>query len=295
MTIARKPLYTDEIRQSASHVLFVEGSGQDAIDHLAISSLLDDKIKIEPLGPSYHIRSAAEALHRYHPDYYFLIDRDHYDDRFVNRCWENFPDPGTPNLLIWHRREIENYFLIPEYIAKSKFISVSADQIKDEIMRHCRDRLYIDAANQVIISIREDLKKNWIELFSDPVEFKTKESAIAKLTGAKEFIECEKKVCRSVQKEELTRRFEEILSDITGDKEPIEYGSGQWLERLRGKKILPTLINKYFQVKDARGASLKGKEKMKEVIRELLKKPVQEQPDDFQKLREVIFKRIESA
>lgn len=289
-----KPVDPSEINQSARHFLFVEGRDQDAVDPITISNLLDNKIRVEPLGPSYHIKSAAEALFKYHPYYYFLIDRDHHDDRFVNRCWENFPDPGTPNLLIWYRREIENYFLIPEYIAKSRFISVPVDRIRAEIIRECRQRLYIDAVNQVIISIREDLKKNWIELFTNPVEFKTKEAALAKLTNANEFLNHGEKVSESIQKQELIRRFEEILSVMTGDKESIDYGCGKWIEMVRGKKILPSLINNCFQVKDARGVLLQGKEKLNEVVKELLKKPIEEQPDDFQRLRNLIFARINS-
>ena len=295
MISVKKPASSAEIRQSARHVLFVEGSDQDAIDPIALGNLLEEQIRVEPLGPSYHIRSAAEGLYKYHPDYYFLIDRDHYDDQYVERCWNNFPDPGTPNLLIWRRREIENYFLIPEYITKSKFISVSADQICADIIRYCNERLYIDAANQVVISIREDLKKNWIELFTNPLEFKNKESAITKLTETKEFLNHKKEVSKTVHKKEIIKRFEKVLADMTGDKEPIEHGYGKWIEMIRGKKVFPSLVGRCFKVKDARDATLQGKEKLNEVVKELLKKPLLEQPDDFQKLHELISARIKSS
>jgi len=80
-------------------------------------------IRIRPLGPSYSVKSVAEALHPFHPTYYFLIDRDyHHNDDFVGRCWDNFPDPATHNLLVWRYREIENYFLEPDYLAYSDFL-----------------------------------------------------------------------------------------------------------------------------------------------------------------------------
>jgi hypothetical protein len=58
----------------------------------------------------------AHALYQYHHDYYFLIDRDHHNDEEIEQYWEKFPDESTDNPLIWRRREIENYFLIPEYL-----------------------------------------------------------------------------------------------------------------------------------------------------------------------------------
>jgi hypothetical protein len=267
----KKPSSPAEIRQSARHVLFVEGSDQDAIDPMALSYLLEEQIRVEPLGASYHIRSAAEGLYKYHPDYYFLIDRDHYDDEYVNKCWNNFPDTETPNLIIWHRREIENYFLIPEYITKSKFISASHEQIFATIIRLCNERLYLDTANHVIISIREDLKRNWIQLFTNPLEFKNKESAFTRLTEAGEFLSHKKVVSKTVHKKEIIKRFEKVLADMTGGKDAIEHGYGKWIEMIRGKKVLSSIVGNCFQVKDTRGTTLQGKEKLNEIVKELLK------------------------
>jgi hypothetical protein len=292
--IVKTPSAPDEIRQSARHVLFVEGSGQYAIDKTAVENLLEEKIRVEPLGASYQIRSAAEALHKHHPDYYFLIDRDHYDDRYVEQCWNNFPDPAISNLLIWRRREIENYFLIPEYITKSQWLSVSADKIYAHIIQHCKERIYLDAANQVIISVREKLKKNWITLFTKPQEINNKESAIKKLAEAGEFLSYEKLVSKTVQNQELIERFEKILADMTGGKEPVEYGCGKWIEMIRGKEILPGLVDSCFTAKDRSDNPLQGPQELKEVVRDLVKKPLSEQPADFQQLHRLISDRIKS-
>jgi len=246
------------------------------------------------MGPSFHIKSVAEGLYKHHPDYYFLIDRDHYEDSYVNKCWSNFPDPSTPNLLIWYRREIENYFLDSDYLSKSSYISVSNDKIDKSIIKYCKDRLYIDAANQVIISIREDLKSKWIELFTDTNEFKSKEAALKNLTESIKIKEQKKKANKTLQEKEIIGRFANILTDMTGGKEHLEYGYGTWIERIRGKKILPSLVTHCFDVKDARNNSLKGKEKLNQVVKDLLQKPLIEQPLDFQKLHEIIIKRLTS-
>ena len=65
----------------ARHALFVEGSKPDGLDPVVLRELLGGlrALRIEVLGPSFHVRSAAEALHGSHPWYYFLIDRDHHD------------------------------------------------------------------------------------------------------------------------------------------------------------------------------------------------------------------------
>ena len=294
MITIKKSVSPEEIRQKLKHTLFVEGSDYNAIDPIVLSNLLSG-IRVEPLGPSHHIRGAAEALYKYHPYYYFLIDRDHYDDQYVERCWSDFPNPAKLNLLIWRRREIENYFLIPEYIIKSEFKSVSNDQAYTVIIQCCKERLYIDTANQVIISVREELKKKWIELFTNPQEFKSKRYAIEKLTKAKEFPNHKGKVSKIVDRKEIINKFEKTLADMTGGKDHIEYGRGKWIEMIRGKKVLPHLINHCFRVKDANDTILQGKEKLMEVVKELLSKPLSEQPDDFQKLHELIVKRIESS
>lgn len=90
----------EAVNQKAAHILFVEGSGENAIDPRALTRLLrDTDIAVRALGPSFSVKSAAQALHRHHPNYYFVIDRDHHDDAAVDDAWANFPNPATYNLL----------------------------------------------------------------------------------------------------------------------------------------------------------------------------------------------------
>ncbi len=116
----KRGIRPEEVRLQGQHVLFVEGEGGDSVDPTVLNELFEQRIRIEPLGSSYFVRSVAEALFSCHPTYYFLIDRDHYADEYVDRCWNSFPDPEKHNLLVWRRREIENYFLEPEYLGKSR-------------------------------------------------------------------------------------------------------------------------------------------------------------------------------
>lgn len=124
----------EEVRLQGQHVLFVEGRDKDSVDPKVLNTLFSGGLRIEPLGPSFSVRSVAEALHPHHPTYYFLIDRDHHEHDFVEGCWKNFPDPDTNNLLVWRRREIENYFLEPRYLVQSKYCRVSEERLGERIL-----------------------------------------------------------------------------------------------------------------------------------------------------------------
>jgi hypothetical protein len=202
ITVKNNPR-SEEILQSRRHVLFVEGNDPEGIDPGILRVLLEDKIRIEVLGPSFHIESAARALYSHHPDYYFLIDRDHYDDAFVNKCWSAFPSPDTPNLLVWRKREVENYFIDPEYLKNSTFLNVSEKTLSEKILEFSNQRLFLDIVNQVIISIREDHKQNWIELFSNPNEFTSYNTAENKLISIPQLLERPNVVAESINTERL--------------------------------------------------------------------------------------------
>jgi hypothetical protein len=102
----------------AEHTLFVEGSGSDPLDEDILKSYLQGikrfSIEIKSLGGNSEIKSAASALHAHHKNYYFVIDRDYYNDNEVEKTWLNFPDETKNNLLIWRKRELENYFISPD-------------------------------------------------------------------------------------------------------------------------------------------------------------------------------------
>lgn len=51
----------EEIKLSSRHVLFVEGIANNSFDAKIFSNFLD--IRIKPLGHSYSVKSAAQALY----------------------------------------------------------------------------------------------------------------------------------------------------------------------------------------------------------------------------------------
>ncbi|NOQ23465.1 MAG: hypothetical protein GQ565_12570 [Candidatus Aegiribacteria sp.] len=286
----------EEINMSGKHVLFVEGCGSDSFDSEVISELFDWKIRIEPLGSSYSINSVAEALHPFHPTYYFLIDRDHHhDDNKVDYYWENFPDPQTHNLLIWKYREIENYFLEPAYLEESDFLNVNIDTLEKKIIEFCQQRLYLDVANYVIVSIREELKRNWIRIFSNPSDFSSRDLALGMLKNAGEFEAFRNEVGTAIDHDEITRCFDDIFDIMTDGSECLEFGKGKWLEMIGGKRVFSQVINSTcFKVVDLEGSLLHGKDKINQVAKNLLRKNISKQPDDFKKLKTLILDRLNS-
>lgn len=295
MVTVRNGIRAEEVNFGVQHVLFVEGS-ENSFDRKTLSQLLDSDMKIEPLGPSHSLTHVAKSLFKFHPTYYFLIDRDHHDNDYVDRCWNDFPDPATYNLLIWRRKEIENYFLDPSYLFQSKYCEVSEDEIQNTILKYANDRFFFDVANNVIISIREELKQTWIDKFSDPSGFPTKDIALNKLKEANEFRDHCSNVNQKLSVEEIEYRFNNIVERMAGDKSQLVFGSGEWLDLIHGKKVLSQVINSgCFKVKNANGDNLQGKEKMNEIIKDLLQKDSSVLPQDFLTLKRLINTRITAS
>lgn len=282
----------EAFKQKDKHRLFVEGSGPNALDPLVMKELFKDRIDVKALGASSNIRCAAESLYPHDPHSYFLIDRDHHDDEVVEAHWNNFPDPAKYNLLIWRRKELENYFLIPEYLYNSAYIAVSKDELMGCIIAASQRRLFIDAANKVVVGIREQLKENWIDIFTAVEEFATKDAAIEKLRNTPEFSAHPDKISERLTPSLIAALFEAMLEKLTGGCAVLEYDSGQWLELLSGKKIYASIVQQCFKVKAPDNRLLQGKLREKLVATELLQQDLSKQPADFQQLHHLIISKL---
>lgn len=288
----------ENVLQDAKHILFVEGENEESFDVEVMAELFDFQITVKPLGPSYSLKDVATALHSHHPDYYFLIDRDpHHSDDEVERYWSNFPDPASHNLLVWRRRELENYFLEPMYLRHSRFCRTDEAGLTQKLLQAANQRLYLDATNQVIVAIRETQKRKWINLFKDPTEFISAEFALEKLKSRSEFSQRLANIENSVSTAELERRFNEILQRMTGNQDKLNLGQGKWIEMIQGKAVLAHMVNSAcFEVKTNAGELLQGRGKTREIVKDLLRQGSQiEQPRDFLDLKELVLKRIHAA
>ena len=293
MLQVRTGVRSEEVRAGGEHVLFVEGSEDGSLDQAVLRALLQRALRIETMGPSYSVRSAAEALARHHPKYYFLVDRDHYDDAYVERCWKTFPDPRAHNLLIWRRREIENYFLDPPFLLASTYCVSTQATLTTNLVEAAQERLFLDVANYVISWVREKQKSTWIKHFSNPADFTSKNEAVEQLSSRREFSDRLRTVSSMLSKAAIVVRFEAGLEMMTGGGEEIVYGRGRWVEMTRGKKILAQLVNSNgFVVKNAEGQNVTGKDKLYEVVRELIVKDVSSRPTDLVEMQQLIQRRV---
>ena len=287
---------SEEVRAGGEHVLFVEGSADGSFDQAVVRALLRATLRIETLGPSYSVRSTAQALARHHPRYYFLVDRDHYTDDFVEHCWQNFPDPDTDNLLVWRRREIENYFLDPAFLVESEYCHADESKLMETLVEAAQERLFLDVANFVVSSVREEQKSTWISHFSNPADFSTKEGALDRLTSSAAFGERRRAISKMVSKKEIRARFGLGLEMMTGGGEEVVYGNGRWVEMIRGKKVFSRLVNSGgFNVTDAEGRKLTGEEKAREIAAELAVKSVASRPADLPELQRLVQERVDAA
>ena len=292
--ISEAHIETDKVLFEDAHVLFVEGASDNSFDTNVLKLLFEKRISVKPLGSSFHIESVAYALNEHHPTYYFLIDRDfHRDDDFVNRCWDTFPDQNTNNLIVWKKKEIENYFLDPHYLHSSNYCTVNQDELADIILNFSRQRLYLDVANYVVIGIREELKRNWIEKYTDLSKFQSKDAALNELKNSPEIQSRTSEVSDKVSFSEIEQRFNVCLTKMTNGMDEITFGSGAWSSMQSGKQIFTQIVSSpCFDVSTNDGQKLTGKDRIHPVIRDLLIKDESILPVDFVELKQKILKLV---
>ena len=278
------------------HILYVEGD-EHSIDTEVLKTLLGNILWIQPLGSSLSISSVAESLYPTHPNSYFLIDRDyHLSDECIEAYWQNFPDPQTHNLLVWRRKELENDFLEPSFLVgssycKEEFKENNGQRLQAKVISLAQERLYLDAANYVIVSLREDFKRKWVENFSNPSEFPNEESALDRLTEMSEFKAFSARVSQLTAEQEIARRFRQFLNQMTGGTESLQWGSGAWLNMISGKSIFRSLVAHCFWVFALDGTRLQSKEAINCVAKDLVRAG-KKLPDDLLELKSLIETRV---
>jgi len=286
----------EDVRQSARHRLFVEGADPDGPDPFVLRELLGDlPVRVDALGPSFHVECAAAALAPSHPTYYFLIDRDHRSDEAIEKTWTEFLEPDKSSLLIWRRRELESYLLLPEYIGKSEWLKCSADELLACIVRECQKRVYLDAANLVIIRLREELKEKWVEQFPSPEDFATAGDALKALLDCPELKARAQQTADRLEPARIEELFHGVLNRMLDGEAKVTPNRGEWLAMVRAKHVLPSVISKCFKVTDLQGHTVQGREARHAMATRLLALPPADQPDDFRQLHRLMEQRVRST
>lgn len=284
-----------QVNRAAGHIVFVEGGSRDAFDPTVIRELLRvNKIPmgVSEIGTCDNVVEAAKAMVWDHPTYYFLADRDGRDAAFVEHSWANFPKIDTYNLLFWRQRELENYFIEPEYFRRSEWFAKTEDEARALVLAQASRRLFIEAANLVLLKIRGAIVSPPMVWFREVEKFATRIDALTALQTAPELDQRGFETAALLDKGERERMLDETLSQLTGGTASLEYGKGDWLAMLSGKELFRTVAGQLFQVKDAGGKILQGREQNNEVAKGLLRGPLETQPQDFQQLVSLLQAKV---
>ncbi len=260
-----------QVLQGAKHKLFVEGNDNQEIDAVVIQELLKNNeltaIEVQTMGGCDNVRSAAQALIYQHPSYYFLIDRDDQDQTTVDKSWQNFPDSNAYNMLIWHKRELENYFIDPDYLEKTSFLKPNVN-LRQRILKECNHRLFLDAVNLTLYALSRALRKPLsIKHFADPVQFQNKNDGVLQLEQLTGLANKTTDVVNILEKETVKEIYSDFVDELSGGVVPLKYGSGAWLERMSGKEIFRVIANDCFQVLESSNILLTGKEQNKQIAK----------------------------
>jgi hypothetical protein len=281
----------------AQHKLFVESSNNQEIDPIVIQELLGNNglaaVVVIGMGACHNVRSAAQALIKEYPLHYFLIDRDDQDQETVNKSWRSFPNPDEYNMLIWHKRELENYFIDPHYLEKSSFLKPEIN-IRQRILDECNRWIFLNAANLTLHSISRELQKPLlIRHFRNRDEFRDRDEGRLKLEGLAAAMDDRKESVATILGEStVIQRYFEFIEELSGGTIPLQYGSGSWLELMSGKQIFKAIANQCFEVKSLQGQLVTGKDKNKIIAKELTRLPLAQQPADFQRLVSLLQNKV---
>lgn len=293
MVTVRTGALPQDVLQGAKHVLFVEGT-KDGLDVVVLERLLSPKLRVEPLGPSFSVRSVATALRQFHPEYWFVIDRDDWDDAAVEASWRRFPDPAYDNLLIWRKKELESYFLEPDWACRSRYLasSVSSDSLKTWLAAEAGGLLLLEAANRVLVKIRNSIKQSRAPLLTAAeVEGCTMAQVIQKLLDSPMLEMLAASMAVEVSEARVRTTFEDEVQHLSGGLLPLTWGTGRWRDLVSGKALFRSMVNRWFEVPDQRQdgkARLTGRDAERAVAVDLLLHHQDTMPADFSELKAVL-------
>jgi len=281
------------VLQGAQHVLFVEGT-KDGLDVTVLGELVSPKLRVQPLGSSFSVRSAATALHVFHPEYWFVIDRDDWDEGVVEASWAHFPDPAYDNLLIWRRKEVESYFLEPDWLARSAYWkpTASASELREWIAAQASASVWFAAANRVLVSRRNLVKRSPGPLLSEGQAHGRNASEVEELLVAAPLLQgLRDTVSSGVTEVEVRSAYHKECALLTGGVFPLQFGSGTWRELMPAKAMFRGIVNQWMRVPDQSrpgNARLTGRAAERAVAVDLLKNHHEYAPADLLKLRALL-------
>lgn len=275
--------------------LYVEGK-RGGIDEQVMRNACEGiSLDVHALGGSSNLRNLAVPFSNLYKNVYFLIDRDHRIDSEVENIISEFQGGG--NLLIWEKRELENYFLDVEFLSKSKYLS-NAECLKKTMLEEAQKRIYRDAAESAFLELLYEfnIRKYFKKKFTIG-KFNTKESAERELksTNLKKY---EHHLGKCFTMERLLQKFERKLNLISGGYKKLNYHNNNWANIMNGSDLLEKISkSSAFSFKDAESDLTGKKDKHVIIVLEIMNKDRHNHhekgniPDGIWNIRELIRKR----
>lgn len=155
------------------------------------------------------------------------------------------------NLLIWRKKELENVFLAPDWLAHSQYrkSGFTAESLREEIRTVMQGRLWPELVKRVLAKVRFELKAARRKKGKDQEAAPTSRAeAEAAVVHSEALVELRKRTGLCLSESKLRERFDAEVQVITGGLESLCWGTGRWLELLSGKGALKSLINSHFRV-----------------------------------------------
>jgi hypothetical protein len=283
--------------------MFVEGRDEFSFDPHVLDFLLQPfGVEVMPVGGAENVMAAVHALSWEGAprrvvegsDYYSVIDRDHRLDEDVEKGWAGGPFAGERRDLVWRRCQFEDYFLEPEFVAQSRYFRDTDRQpgdIWDALLRAANGRVFLDAANLVLMEVRDALQKVDIPKFSlGDGDFETLEGAEDALT-ARDFPRVRSQAEEQTSADWLATRFRENVQMLfrADECDELRPNRGRWLERMEGSALIGAALSpRFFLVRGSDGKPLQGPPLWRRVARNLMLRfdDLDVKPQDLVELRD---------
>jgi hypothetical protein len=169
----------------------------------------------------------------------------------------------------------------------------------DALLREANARVFLDAANLVLMAVHDVLQKADIRKFSlGDGHFQTLGGAESALT-ARDFSRVRSQAEEQTSTDWLTTRFRENLQVLFGGDEcnGLRPNRGQWLERMEGSALIGAVLSpRFFSIPDSNGKPLQGPPLWRRVARDLMLRfdDLDVKPQDLAELRDY-FERTRPA
>jgi len=266
--------------------VFAEGETDLSFDVAVLGELLArEGVRVRPAGGCENVIAAARAFARAGggpgfegAECYAIVDRDHRGDDQVGKTWAGGAFAEGRVHLYWRCHEFDNHFLEPEFLGQSAYLRPgrTVEDLTAALVGEARVRVYLDAANLVLKALREELGWwDFREFALGEGDFGSLGAARASLVDGRPYAQLAERKTSLLATKALTAMYDANVALMLGpsDDAPLEFGRGEWLQRMEGGKLLGAVLHeRFFAVRGSNGRDLTGLDLRVRVARDLMRR-----------------------